>query len=400
MNEDLIGSIYNSIAASAVTDGDGTFWLAFSGPKRNSGRDPGLYTGSAGVAYFLADYSDWCSQEVALELAESGVRWALRQTDTKVIDLGAGWAGVGMACLRLAEVADQSEWLETACGLGDRILSYEPGPVLQYPEREGDQATDLFRGAAGVGLYLLRLYEATQDHRFLAAAIRNASWLSEVAIRIGSGCHWTIYTSMMSEPAPVNRYFGFCHGAAGIGHFLVQLYSANPESNLRALIDEVVDLFHDHAVAVPGGLNWPMQVGDSEADRYQWCHGAAGVGLFLANASHQLGDTAYSRLATEAAEATYAFGDGRGSPIQCHGISGNGELLLEMYRATQDQRWFDRAKEFAGLLSQYRQNGDTGSTWLSDEPGLTSVSYSCGAAGIGHFLLRLEEPGRYEMPFW
>ena len=399
MVNEHVESIYEYIAQSATPDDGGVYWCAFGGPKGRPERSPGLYTGAAGVCYFLVDYYHKSGREAALELAESGLKWALRQTDTNVIDLGAGWAGVGSVCLKLAEATRQSGWLETACGLGERILSYEPGPALQYPEREDDRATDLFRGAAGEGLYLLRLHEATHDRRFLEGAVRNASWLSEVAIRTGAGCHWTIYTSMMSEPPPVNRHLGFCHGAAGIGHFLVQLHRVTDDSNTKSLINEIIELFLDQAITVPGGLNWPMQVGERDADRSQWCHGSAGIGLFLTTASRQLDHPDCLRLAIEAAEATYVFADGLGSPIQCHGISGNGELFLEMYRTTQDERWLDRVKEFADLLPAYRLGGAIGSAWQSDEPGLTSVSYSCGAAGIGHFLLRADEPDRFLMPF-
>ena len=39
----------------------------------------------------------------------------------------------------------------------------------------------------------------------------------------------------------------------------------------------------------------------------------------------------------------FAYGDVRRNPSQCHGLAGNGELFVELYRLTGDARWRHRA---------------------------------------------------------
>jgi lantibiotic modifying enzyme len=314
-----------------------------------------LYKGAAGIAYFLVDYYRTIGDQQALDLAGEGLRWAVDPArETRLLDLGAGRAGIGTACLNYADAGGVAWPLEQAVEIGEELLAHDPGPVLEFlPDRADDRATDIFRGAAGEGLYLLRLHEATGDDRYLQGAIRNAAWLDEAAIRDRPGCYWTIYTSLLSEPPPISRYFGYCHGAAGIGYFIAALYQQNQDPQWTALILDIALLFAEHAVRVSAGNNWPMRIGEADADLYQWCHG----------------------------------------------LAGNGELFIELFDLTQNTNWHQRALEFARLIAPYRLQSPAGYDWQSDESGLTSPSYSNGAAGIAHFLLRLREPNRFRPPF-
>jgi lantibiotic modifying enzyme len=130
----------------------------------------------------------------------------------------------------------------------------------------------------------------------------------------------------------------------------------------------------------------------------QWCHGSAGIGLFYTKAYEVMGEESCLKTAKAAGENTFAYGDFRNSPIQCHGLSGNAELFIELYRLTQDNLWLERAHDFATRIFSYRITSPEGDAWQIDEPGLYSPDFLCGAAGIGHFYLRLGASDQLRMP--
>ncbi|GAG12760.1 unnamed protein product, partial [marine sediment metagenome] len=97
------------------------------------------------------------------------------------------------------------------------------------------------------------------------------------------------------------------------------------------------------------------------------------------------------------AEATYAAGDVRRNASQCHGLAGNGELFLEMKRIFGGG-WQARAEEFGALAAAYKEGAGPVDKWRSDEPGQYSPDFMTGAAGTGHFFLRLARPESVSMP--
>jgi len=149
-----------------------------------------------------------------------------------------------------------------------------------------------------------------------------------------------------------------------------------------------------------GGLNWPYVVDSTDAGKIQWCHGSPGVGLFYTAAYELLQDPAHLATARAAGDCVFAGGDIRGNPSQCHGLSGNAELFLELYRITGDALWLDRAHDFARRMLRYRTASPEGEAWQADEPGFHSPDFMCGAAGTGHFFLRLMSGGRVPLPLF
>ncbi len=288
-----------------------------------------------------------------------------------------------MAWLRLSAVSSDPHALTRAREVGDRLLTLNPGPV-----------TDFIGGVAGEGTFLIRLYEASQETRYLAGAVRNGEWLRSVAVRDTFGCHWPI----QADAPDSGTYLGFAHGISGTACFLLLLYEATRDSRWGDLAGEVAGTLSKQARPDRGGLNWPPLMDQEEMNRCQWCHGSPGVGLFYARAYEVLEDPSYLKTAEAAGEATFQHGDIRGNPSQCHGLSGNAELFIELYRITKDQKWLDRAHDFAKLALAYRKTGPEGDTWQADEPGYDSPDFMCGAAGAGHFFLRLGAPDQVRMP--
>ena len=90
----------------------------------------------------------------------------------------------------------------------------------------------------------------------------------------------------------------------------------------------------------------------------------------------------------------------RTNPSQCHGLAGNAELFIELYRLSGDHQWLERAADFATLAFNYRQEDEHGVRWGADEEGYYSPDFMCGAAGTGHFFLRLWAPDKLRMPLY
>jgi lantibiotic modifying enzyme len=117
-------------------------------------------------------------------------------------------------------------------------------------------------------------------------------------------------------------------------------------------------------------------------------------------AAQVLGEASYRETAEAAGEATFHSGDVRGNPSQCHGLVGNGELFIELYHLTGENKWLQRAADFAQRAFTYRKADEEGVSWGADEEGFYSPDFMCGAAGTGHFFLRLWAPDQLRMPLF
>ena len=73
-------------------------------------------------------------------------------------------------------------------------------------------------------------------------------------------------------------------------------------------------------------------------------------------------------------------------------------MFLETWRATGDPVWRDRAWAFAQQCLAYRETTPGGDAWPTDAKSLYSADFMYGAAGVGHFLLRLGSEGKLPMP--
>ena len=376
-------SVFGYVLRTAETTPAGVRWRTLDYEDRPH-YGPDVFNGVAGIPLFLAEYYAHTGAAPARELALGGARWCEppeRWGDNDSLCFGRG--GAVLAWLRLARVTGDGALLARAAAAAARLADRAPGPV-----------TDFLGGAAGEVILLVRLWEAAGDERYLAAAQRRAAWLEAHAVRDAAGCHWP-----MRVDAPEGwALWGFAHGAAGIGHALLVLAAATGQARWADLAREVAQTLRRAARPDRGGLNWPAAVGATDLPRCQWCHGAPGVGLFYAKAHEVLGAAADLQTAEAAGETTYAYGDVRRNPSQCHGLAGNAELFLDLYRLTRAPRWLDRAHDFARRALAYRVPGPDGDAWQADAPGATSPDYLCGAAGVGHFFLRLAAPEAVRMP--
>lgn len=256
---------------------------------------------------------------------------------------------------------------------------------------------DVCHGLAGAGLAQLHLWRATGDRRF---ADRAAECAGRVLRLTGSAAHGVDWPPGHRRELAGCPGYGFAHGVAGVAMFLLSAGRALDRPELveiataggRALC----------AVAEPDGdmASWPKGPGRAERMGLTlWCHGASGIGTFLIRLWQATGERTFLEYAERAAVAVHRD-RWRLGPSTCHGVAGNAQLLLDLADATGAPRYRAWAGEAVTCLAVRATRRD-GRLLVPDET-LREVdaSYHVGLAGVLDFLLRLTcGGGRAWLPF-
>jgi hypothetical protein len=383
---EAVRSIYQFIARTAERTEAGVCWETINYQNKPH-RDPGIFNGTGGISFFLVDAWPFTGEPEALVLAQGAIAWCAGYPG-KCYQRGLhfGKTGAALAALHKAAALREPEVPALCLQNAGVILSEPPGPV-----------TDLIGGAASNGLYLLKLWARTQDQAFLRGAERCAAWIDSVMTRDERGTHCPVSPDV-TFGFPPDPYLGVAHGIAGIAHFVACLAEATRSERWATLARELFDTVARYALPIHGGVNWPVSIGREELPRCQWSHGAGGIGLTFLTAHRVFREPRYLDLAVQAAEATYGYGDFRNSYTVCTGLAGSGGLFIEVYGATGNALWKQRAHEFARKCLAYRESTPDGDAWPTDAKGLYSADFGNGAAGVGHFFLRLLADGNLPDP--
>ena len=364
---DTARSVYELLIESAEETDTTATWQSSDMKTEEMVYEVHAYAGTTGIALYLADYGHAFSEDRAILLAEKALTWAdldandttwSRMAQERHLSVAAGKPGIALGWLRLSQGSAFQGAIEKAKDRAADLLTMNAPPL-----------PGLLVGAAGSGILLLRLWERTGDDRYLERA-------GEFAQGITAN-QWD------------QLEFGMGKGLSGIGHFWLAFYELTGDKEWLELVHRSADWLTEHARPDRGFLNWPVDPADAETAKCQWCHGAVGVGQYLARAYVQTLDSRHLKAAVAAAECTYAYGDNTNRAGQCHGLTSKAELFLELGRITDDVMWYDRTSEFMQLTLGYRHETPEGVRWEADGPGVYSPDLMRGAAGVGHFCLRI-----------
>jgi len=206
----------------------------------------------------------------------------------------------------------------------------------------------------------------------------------------GSGISWRVAESFDSELAGYSS-FGFAHGTAGIGAFLLWAASVGSHDGLLRLAEQCGEVLLTVAVRENGGSYWPATSGAAVSPAH-WCNGSTGVGSFFCRLYAHTGERRFLQAAEEAAHAVMST-RWRVGNAYCHGLAGNGDFLLDLAQVTGDDKFLCWANAIAHLLWARRVNWN-GAAVVPDETG-TAVTGGYGAGVAGHlsFLVRLRDGG-------
>ncbi|MEL3946624.1 MULTISPECIES: class III lanthionine synthetase LanKC N-terminal domain-containing protein [Streptomyces] len=130
---------------------------------------PGFHDGAHGVAHVLDRLGHHAAARELIDRARAGVE---EMTD---VSLYGGLAGVGLNLLHFVGDDPGHAWLKEARELAARAVdALDDGRPHGIDRARGEPGTHggLLRGWSGVGLFLLRTYEATGEDAYLRHAVR------------------------------------------------------------------------------------------------------------------------------------------------------------------------------------------------------------------------------------
>ena len=380
------------------------------------------------AADILTHLLDTCTPQSTERLWPSGAFGA--RTEPCNVQHGAGGivtvlvraldGAEGDLARRLAgTVADSVAWMEDRLAAEPRILPglyfgrsgslwalHEAARALGdggLAERSREQALalpvrwpnpDVCHGAAGAGLAQLYFWRTSGDHRFADRARDCAEGLVDAADEYGSGALWRIPADFDSKTAGLAQY-GFAHGAAGIGTFLLAAGRALDEPRYLATAARAGETLHTAALHRDGAARWSTGPGD-EKGQVHWCNGSSGVGTFLVRLWDSTREQRHLDLARAAAAAVYADRLGS-SPAACHGLAGDAEFLLDLAErlpeADPGARYRAMAEQFAETIAESGAHRN-GLLLPPDETGTgLTPDYGTGSAGVLALLQRLADGG-------
>jgi lantibiotic modifying enzyme len=349
-----------------------------------------LYSGTAGIGWFLARLANLTGDRFIKVTAEAALEHALSQEAAagQTISFYSGTVGIGCALTEAGEQLQNS-------GLVERGLT-----MMNFLGNVGlaKQRLDVVGGLAGAIPPLLRIHQKYQSPAALDLAVRCGEHLATQAHRRDEGWSWT---TMGDDATP--DLTGFSHGSAGFGWAFLELFQGTGDKKYRQWAEQAFAYERRHFDATQE--NWLdfrslAQSPQPPAARKQyscsiaWCHGAPGIGLSRLRAFELTGEEIYRREAEIAIQTTrqslqspYAVGSGFSL---CHGNAGNAELLLEGARVLHQPQLRTGAEKLAAQAAQTFEA--TGQPWNCGVNGAgESPSLLLGLAGIGYFYLRLHD---------
>lgn len=304
----------------------------------------------------------------------------------------------------LKAAIDTAEWIDTLA------IKTEYGRIWQaLPEGQDGYREDvplftpksMYDGSAGIGIFFIRLYEATGDTRWLTEAEEAAAHI--IATKVGVKWYQTTLHSEVKGIIPVPGWAaGPYNGPVGEAYFLEDLYQVTGKQAYRDYVLYVADVLLEAAVTDERGLHWSDQE-DITAD--------GGFIVFLDILYRKTGIKKYLELAKEG--LTYAMniavGDetGRLIPYQdhpvtgptydkyylstCHGPVGSTLAFRELYEITGEEIYRNWTIELSrGIVRAGAPEKHSWGFW-------NCQCQCCGTAGIlEHFAAMYEYTGEKE----
>ena len=304
----------------------------------------------------------------------------------------------------LKAAIDTAEWIDTLA------IKTEYGRIWQaLPEGQDGYREDvplftpksMYDGSAGIGIFFIRLYEATGDTRWLTEAEEAAAHI--IATKVGVEWYQTTLHSEVKGIIPVPGWAaGPYNGPVGEAYFLEDLYQVTGKQAYRDYVLYVADVLLEATVTDKRGLHWSDQE-DITAD--------GGFIVFLDILYRKTGIKKYLELAKEG--LTYAMniavGDetGRLIPYQdhpvtgptydkyylstCHGPVGSTLAFRELYEITGEEIYRNWTIELSrGIVRAGAPEKQSWGFW-------NCQCQCCGTAGIlEHFAAMYEYTGEKE----
>jgi len=183
----------------------------------------------------LLDWLDDTSEGPKVDMGDKGAAWKLMldpqggDNTAYATGMEEGNAGIGWTYLQAYHVTQKAAYLTTAKQAADWLVAtaiHSKGG-LSWREHEHPAAKqihpNLNNGAAGIGMFLMDMYQTTKDDTYLQAAQGAETWLLATAVTDYKHAHWKDVdddTSFANDPS-------WHWGTAGIAAFLARMHGGN-----------------------------------------------------------------------------------------------------------------------------------------------------------------------------
>jgi lantibiotic modifying enzyme len=366
-----------------------------------------LYYGCAGKVLFFWELAELTGDRSFREIALTGAACIAGKIDSiETFGLYHGLAGVAVALDWIARTSGNSSLLNPLNLAVDRLQA------SVQRDRSGalwNEWNDLLSGTAGIGLALIYLARQTGRPSLMKLARAAGDGLVGLAHETRDGNHWT-FSKNCSAHFP-----NFSHGTAGVGYFLAELYEVTREERYRE--SALTAGCYLRSVASKAEASNCLIFHDDAAGRdlfyLGWCHGPAGTSRFFYRLYQLTDDADWLGLVERQAATLMASGmPERQTPgywnnvSRCCGAAGVGELFLGLYIATSNRSHLAFAEHIADYLVARAETEGNGIKWPQAETCIdpdrvaAQTGLMQGAAGIGLFLVHLDEVRRNRRPLF
>lgn len=217
----------------AIPEKGGYKWALYETSSINS---TALGSGTAGVGNFFFNLYQTVSNETYLNYAEGAAQWLIslavsesggykfpiyQGTSLYYTGLTMGAAGIGIYFSKLFNQTLNATYKEYSRGVAQWLISiaYSDNTGFWWPDYIGhdENFTGLDRGVAGIGIFLIQMYNLLKNQTYYHYLNGTIRWLISQAIPENGGLKW---------PKSQNFAKFYTHwdwGGAGIGYFFLQL---------------------------------------------------------------------------------------------------------------------------------------------------------------------------------
>lgn len=390
------------IESSSLKTAKGTAWP--SDPRDPKTVETNLYSGVPGVVLFFLETYRATGDRAFLVEVQGGADFLLASMKDEHGDgLYEGLAGFGFALEETFKVSGEAKYQEGARACVKRIREHalRAGKGVQWSE-----TTDIISGNSGTGLFLLYAARELNDPAARELAAQAGQRLIEIGQPDGPGMKWAM------DPKFPRLMPNFSHGTAGIAYFLATLYA---ETKKKEFLDAALSGAR-YLLSVANTEGNVCLIFHDEPDGKQlyylgWCHGPVGTARLFYRLYQITGDQIWMDWVKKSARGIMTSGipekltPGFWNNVSvCCGSASVADFFLDLYKVTRDRQYLDYSRRVtADLLKRGTREGN-GIKWTQAEhrvkPDLliAQTGYMQGAAGIGMFLLRLDnfERGKKE----
>ncbi len=241
---------------------------------------PGLYSGLSGVAtLFFATGRG----ERAIEILEQCRQSPLIHEAAGLYFGASGW---GLACLHAWRETREDRFLDWAVGIGEWLLATglrsERGLSWSVA---GKTALGLGEGQSGIALFLVYLSQASNDRKYMHAAMEAMDYDLSYGIDSAGKLLWQHSADAKpGDPKSPHTWYG----ASGVGVAAIRCFAATGEPRYKAAAERCA-----------------LNLSSRFTNKLWQFEGVAGFGEFLLDMAHFTGNENYARMAYYQAEALF-----------------------------------------------------------------------------------------------